>query len=157
PFASRTFESWLDKHDPLEGAGKAGKVAVFATCLGDYNFPRIAAATVRVLEKNGFEALRPKQECCGMPNLDGGDIGLARAKARFNVGELVPLVDEGIPIVVPGPTCSYTMKKEWPELLGTPEAKRVAAATFDVMEMMEKLRREKKLVKDFSVGLGKVA
>jgi glycerol-3-phosphate dehydrogenase subunit C len=156
-FAPRTFESWLEKHKPLEEAGKNGKVAIFATCLGDYNFPRIAAATVRVMERNGYEVVRPKQECCGMPNLDGGDIDAARAKARYNVEQLLPLVDDGMSIVVPGPTCSYTMKKEWPELLGTEGAKRVAAATVDVMEMMEKLRREKKLVKDFSVGLGKIA
>ncbi len=156
-FATTSFESWLKKHKPLEGAGSAGSVAIFATCTGDYNFPRIAAATVQVLEKNGFAVERPPQQCCGMPNLDGGDIDAAREKARFNVAQFLPLVLEGKLIVVPGPTCSYTMKKEWPELLGTPEAKKVAAATLDIMEMLEKLRREKKLVKDFETPLGKVA
>ena len=51
----------------------------------------------------------------------------------------------------------YTIKKEWPELLGTAEAKRVAASTFEIMEFMEKLRRDKKLVRDFRTGFGKVA
>lgn len=156
-FAPTSFEAWLKKHEPLEGAGTAGRVVIFATCTGDYNFPRIAAATVRVLEKNGFSVERPAQVCCGMPNLDGGDIDAARAKARFNVAQLVPLVEDGVFVVAPGPTCSYTMKKEWPELLGTPEAKKVAAATFDVMEFLERLRREKKLVRDFASPLGKVA
>lgn len=156
-FAPQPFDAWMRKHDPLEGAGKAGKVAIFATCLGDYNFPRIAEATVRVLEKNGYEVVRPPQECCGMPNLDGGDLDAARAKARFNVAQLLPLVEAGHSVVVPGPTCSYTMKKEWPELLGTPEAKKVAAATFEAMEFLERLRREKKLVRDFAKGFGKVA
>ncbi len=156
-FAPVPFETWLKKHEPLEGAGKAGTVAIFATCIGDYNFPRVAAATVQVLEKNGFTVERPAQECCGMPNLDGGDIDAARGKARRNVAALLPYVEKGQPIVVPGPTCSYTIKKEWPELLGTPEAKKVAAHTFDIMEFLERLRREKTLVKDFTVGLGKVA
>lgn len=157
PFSPHPFENWLAKHKPLAEAGTAGEVAIFATCLGDYNFPRIAAATVRVLEKNGFSVVRPPQECCGIPNLDGGDVEAARAKARFNVEQLLPLVEKGMPVVVPGPTCSYTMKKEWPELLGTPEAKRVAAATVEAMEFMERLRRDKKLVRDFTQGFGKVA
>lgn len=157
-FAPTTFESWLKKRKPTEEAGKAGKVAIFATCTGDYNFPRVAAATVQVLEKNGFAVERPPQACCGMPNLDGGDIDEARNKACYNVSQLAPLVDQGHVIVAPGPTCSYTMKKEWPELLGGSEdAKKVAANTFDVMEFLERLRREKKLVKDFVEPLGKVA
>lgn len=156
-FASQTFESWFAKHEPLPEAGKAGTVAIFATCLGDYNFPRLAAATVRVLEKNGYAVVRSRQECCGMPNLDGGDVDAARDKARFNVAQLLPLVEKGFPVIVPGPTCSYTIKKEWPELLGTPEAKKVAASTFEAMEFMERLRRDKTLVKDFTKGFGKVA
>jgi glycerol-3-phosphate dehydrogenase subunit C len=156
-FARQPFETWLRKHEPLPTAGQAGTVALFATCLGDYNFPNLAAATVRVLEKNGYAVVRPQQECCGMPNLDGGDIDAAKAKARFNVAQLLPLVEKGFPVVVPGPTCSYTIKKEWPELLGTPEAAKVAASTFEAMEFVERLRREKKLVKEFTKGYGKVA
>jgi glycerol-3-phosphate dehydrogenase subunit C len=157
PFAPKKLETWLAKHEPLAGAGKAGTVALFATCLGDYNFPRVAAASVRVLEKNGFTVVRPAQECCGMPNLDGGDIEAAKAKARFNVKQLLPFVEAGQPVVVCGPTCSYTMKKEWPELLGTEAARKVAASTFEIMEFVEKLRRDKALDKDFTSGLGKVA
>ncbi len=156
-FAATTFEQWLKKHTPAANAGKEGAVALFATCTGDYNFPRLAAATVQVLEHNGFSVERPEQECCGMPNLDGGDIDAAKAKARFNVERLFPLVQAGKIVVVPSPTCGYTIKKEWPELLGTPEAKRVAAATMDIMELLEKLRREKKLAKDFKEPLGKIA
>jgi glycerol-3-phosphate dehydrogenase subunit C len=156
-FAKESFEAWLGKHKPLDSAGKEGTVAIFASCLGDYNFPKLAAATVVVLEKNGYAVERPRQECCGMPNLDGGDIDAARAKARFNVAQLLPLVEKGYPVIVPNPTCSYTVKKEWPELLGTPESKKVAAAAVESMEFLERLRREKKLVKDFTKGYGKVA
>jgi glycerol-3-phosphate dehydrogenase subunit C len=156
-FAAKSFEDWFAKHEPLASAGKSGNVAIFASCLGDYNFPRIAAATVRVLEQNGYAVERPQQVCCGMPNLDGGDIDAAREKARANVARLFPLVEKGHSVIVPNPTCTYTIKKEWPELLGTPEAKKVAANTFESMEFMERLRRAKTLVKDFKKGYGKVA
>jgi len=156
-FAPTSFETWMKKHRPAEGAGREGAVAIFATCTGDFNFPAIAAAAVQVLERNGFAVERPRQQCCGMPNLDGGDLDAARAKARFNVAELEPLVDAGKKVVVLQPTCGYTIKKEWPELLGTAAAKKVAAATLDVMELLERQRREKKLVREFTSPLGKVA
>ncbi|HEY6459680.1 MAG TPA: heterodisulfide reductase-related iron-sulfur binding cluster, partial [Polyangiaceae bacterium] len=49
------------------------------------------------------------------------------------------------------------VRKEWPELLGGPDAKRVADATIDVMELLEQHRKDKTLVKGFERGLGKVA
>jgi len=157
PFAPDPFPGWLDKHQPLAGAGAKGTVAIFATCLGDYNFPAIARATVRVLEKNGFAVTRPDQVCCGIPNLDGGDVDGARDKAKKNVASLLAAVETGAPIVVPGPSCSYTIKKEYPELLGTAAARKVAENTFDIMEFLDKLRKDKALSKDFVRSLGKVA
>ena len=41
-----------------------------------------------------------------MPNLDGGDLDAARARAWRNIASLLPYVERGEPIVVPGPTCS---------------------------------------------------
>lgn len=157
PFASQPFDKWLAAHKPLEEAGREGTVAIFATCLGDYNFPSVPANAVRVLEKNGYAVVRPAQECCGMPNVDGGDVDGAVKKARANVEALLEHVERGHKIVVPQPTCSYMIKKEYPELLGTKEAERVAKATFDLMEFLDVLRKEKKLSKDFKKGLGKVA
>ncbi len=157
PFASQPFDKWLAAHKPLEEAGREGTVAIFATCLGDYNFPSVPANAVRVLEKNGYAVVRPAQECCGMPNVDGGDVEGAMKKARANVEALLEHVRQGHKIVVPQPTCSYMIKKEYPELLGTKEAELVAKSTFDLMEFLDALRKEKKLSKDFKKGLGKVA
>jgi glycerol-3-phosphate dehydrogenase subunit C len=157
PFAETSFARWLARHEPLAGAGSRGSVVLFSTCLGDYNFPRIAASAVRVLEKNGWTVERPEQTCCGMPNLDGGDVDSARAKATANVASLIEHVERGRKIVSLQPTCGYAIRKEWPELLGTSEAQRVAAATMDVMEFLELQRRDKTLVRDFGKGLGRVA
>lgn len=158
PFATQRFERWLEHHKPLEEAGREGTVAMFSTCTGDYNFPGVPANAVRVLEKNGYAVVRPaEQECCGIPNLDGGDVEAGLAKARRNVAILVREVRMGRKIVVPQPTCGYMLKKEYPELLGTPEAAEVAAATRDLMEFLDDLRKQKKLNKDFQKGLGKVA
>ena len=156
-FASQPFEKWLDAHAPLEEAGTKGTVAIFATCTGDFNYPAIPANAVRVLEKNGYSVVRPEQQCCGIPNLDGGDIEAAQVKARFNVASLLEQIEQGRKIVVMQPTCSYTIKKEYPDLLGTKEARKVAENTLDLMQFLDHLRREKTLNRDFKKGLGKVA
>jgi glycerol-3-phosphate dehydrogenase subunit C len=157
PFGETAFARWLAHHQPLREAGQRGTVALFATCLADYNFPRIGASAVRVLEKNGWSVVRPEQTCCGMPNLDGGDVDAARAKARANVASLVRELDAGRRIACLQPTCGYMAKKEWPALDGSPEAQRVAQATVDVMELLDQQRRDVSFARDFVRGLGRVA
>jgi glycerol-3-phosphate dehydrogenase subunit C len=158
PIARTSFPDWLYDHEPLESAGDAGEVVLFSTCYGDYNFPEVPRAAVRVLEKNGYRVTRPEGlTCCGMPNLDGGDVEAATAKMKQNVAVLREYARRGLTIVVPGPTCGYTIKKEWPTFVGTPEAATVSAATRDLMEFLDGLRREKRLVTDFTKGFGKIA
>jgi glycerol-3-phosphate dehydrogenase subunit C len=157
PLERHPFPDWLEKHEPLSGAGQAGDIALFSTCYGDYNISRVPRAAVRVLEHQGFRVHRPEQVCCGMPNLDGGDIEAMKHKVKQNVAALLPLVRAGYKIVVPAPTCGYTMKKEWPVYVDTPEVREVALATLDLMQFLDSLRRAKTLKTDFQTGLGKVA
>jgi glycerol-3-phosphate dehydrogenase subunit C len=60
-------------------------------------------------------------------------------------------------VVVPGPTCSYVLKKEYPELLGTPEAAAVAKSTFDLMEFLRKRLQASQLKREFPNPLGRIA
>lgn len=158
PIATRSFSAWFAEHEPEPEAGRAGRVVLFPTCYGEFNFPGVPQAAVRVLEKNGYAVELPEDlTCCGMPNLDGGDLDAARAKMSRNVEALTPYVARGLPIVTPGPTCGYTMKKEWGAYLGSDEARTVSAATLDLMEFLDRLRKKKEFSKDFSRGYGKLA
>jgi len=157
PFERHPFPAWLEHHEPSPGAGDAGEVVIFSTCYGDYNQSDVPRAAVRVLEHQGFRVIRPEQVCCGMPNLDGGDVESMKAKVKVNVAALLPHVQAGKKIVFPSPTCGYTMKKEWPEYLATPETREVAAATVDLMQFLDAMRRAKTLKTDFKKGLGNIA
>jgi glycerol-3-phosphate dehydrogenase subunit C len=157
PLDASPFPRWMAKHQPAPGAGEAGEVVLFATCYGDYNQTSVSRAAVQVLEHQGYRVLRPRGEvCCGMPNLDGGDVEAMVKKVRANVEVLLPHVQAGKKIVVPAPTCSYTMRKEWPVYLDTPEAREVSAATMDLMQFLDGLRRTKALKQDFKRALGPV-
>lgn len=170
-FARKPFSTWFAEHERAAGAGEHGSVVLFATCYGEYNTPAIPEAAVRVLEHNGVAVHVPgcvsaddpadapsgQLSCCGMPNLDGGDLAAYMDKVRHNVALLLPHVRKGRKVVVIGPTCGYTMKKEWPEYVQTPEAQEVAAATVDMMEFLVQLGREKKLKRQFKNKLGTIA
>ena len=157
PIARQSFESWMQRRSQSSSTGAKGEVVLFVTCYGNYNFPEVPRAAVRVLERQGFSVIFPEaQTCCGMPNLDGGDIDAAVRKMKKNVELLEPFARRGVPIVVPGPTCGYTMKKEWPAYEGSEAARIVAGGTFDLMEFLDRLRQKKELDERFSRPLGKV-
>jgi Fe-S oxidoreductase len=118
-------------------APSRGPVALFPTCLVEYQEPAIGKAAVAVFERNGFACELPEgQVCCGMPWLDAGDTEKFREAAQRNVDTLLPAVEAGRSIVVPQPTCAYTLKDEYPAFLGTDAARKVAAATFDASEFL---------------------
>jgi len=154
-FAAEPFPEWFAKHEPAKSAGQRGDVVLFATCTGNFNTPEIPRATVRVLEHLGYRVHRVDETCCGMPNLDGGDVASFIAKIRANVSVLLPLVEQGAKVLVPQPTCAYTLKREWSEYVEEEEVRKVAAASFDLMEFIEQ-RRRKEGLPAAEQGLGKV-
>jgi Fe-S oxidoreductase len=138
----------------------AGKrtVALVYSCSVNYNEPQVGRDTVSILEKNQCEVACPAQVCCGMPYLDGGDLAAAAANARRNVEALLPLVESGAPVIVPQPTCSYVLKKEYPMLAPGEAARKVAGATRDLFEYLALRHREGTLSTDFrGRGPGTVA
>lgn len=154
-YASQPFARWFAGRGSADGSN--GKVAFFYTCAVNYNVPDVGIATVQVLEHNRIAVTCPEQICCGMPNLDGGDVAAARRKAEQNVQYLAAAVDAGCDIVVPGPTCSYTLKREYPYLVKSDAARKVAAHTFDICEYLIRLKQQDRLNLHFVRGAGKVA
>jgi len=152
-----TVERWFRRRGGAKGSGANGRASLFTTCSVNYSDPVTARSAVAVLEHAGVKVDVAYERCCGMPFTDTGDLDSARRHAARNVAELLPRVDAGDVILVPGPSCSLMLKEEYPRLLGTPEAARVASATRDLMEHVYDLARAKQLPRDFSRRLGKVA
>jgi len=73
------------------------------------------------------------------------------------VAGLIPRVREGLQVVVPGPTCSYQLKHEFPALLATDDARQVAENTLDLGEYVFKIAAAKELDREFKRKLGRVA
>lgn len=152
-----TFAAWVARRGTRRPAGEpAGRVALFYTCTVNCNAPEVGRAAVEVLERNRVEVAVPPQVCCGMPNLDCGDVEAATAAARQNIGTLHPLVTAGYEIVTPGPSCGFMLRQEYPLLVDTPAAREVAAHTVDLCEYLMRLHNQGKLDTDFPQRPGAV-
>lgn len=152
-----TVERWFRKRGGARGEGEQGRVVLFTTCSVNYSDPVVGRSAVAVLEHSDVRVDVCYERCCGMPFTDVGDLDSARRNARRNVEELLPYAEAGARILVPGPSCSLMLKKEYPELLRSDAAQRVADATQDLMEYLYDLARAKKMMRDFQQGLGTVA
>jgi glycerol-3-phosphate dehydrogenase subunit C len=136
-----------------------GRVALFATCYGNYNAPELGEDLVAVFAHNGIPVrLTERERCCGMPKLELGDLdSVARAK-EANIPVLARLVDQGWDLVAPVPSCALMFKQELPLMFpDDPEVGKVQRAMFDPFEYLMLLHREGRLRTDFRNPLGKVA
>jgi Fe-S oxidoreductase len=152
----QTFAQWFRSRPRASGVAADRKVALFYTCTVNYSDPETGKAAVAVLEHNGVEVVCPEQRCCGMPAMDGGDMEATVKAARFNVNSFLPYVRQGYDIVIPGPTCTFAFKQEYPLLLPSPETDEVAAHTFDLCEYLWLMHRQHLLKTDFVRNPGKV-
>jgi Fe-S oxidoreductase len=159
-YASEPLDRWFRRKGvraALAVASPQAKVVLFPTCSVNYNDVAVGQAAVRVLVKNRIEVALEYPRCCGMPALDGGDLEAALEAARTNVRILGERVMAGFDVVVPGPTCSYVLKQEYPALLEDETSRQVSAHTFDLSEYLMRLHGEGRLNMEFSRSLGTVA
>ncbi len=157
-FHFTTLAKWFKKR---KAEKKDDEVVLFSTCFVNYNNPDVGKDTTYVLEKNNCSVLHPEQNCCGQPGLNSGDLEWAEKKIKANIESLYPLAKEGKKILGINPTCSMTIKKEYPLFMPPGEwrekAQVVANATRDVHEYLFELKKDDKLNRDFKSTPGKVA
>lgn len=99
---------------PAEGE-KRGTVALLAGCIASVSFAELNRATIRVLTKNGFAVIVPKEQgCCGALHAHAGRLDDARILARKNVDVFL---DEGVDAIITNAAgCGGTLK-EYGDLL----------------------------------------
>ncbi len=161
PFAHETFLERVGKKRlsrERETEGRPYKVALFVTCLGNYQKPEIPESVLRVLEHHDIPVLIPGALCCGMPYLDSGDLEGFRMQAAKVRDLYLPLVRKGYQVVVPVPTCQLTLRKEFLQYggeKGEPEDFReLGENTWDFFQFLEKLRHEGLFRTDFKSSPG---
>ncbi|WP_245986445.1 heterodisulfide reductase-related iron-sulfur binding cluster [Azospirillum thermophilum] len=138
---------------PLNTAAPAygrRKAVLYATCFANYNNPAIGMAMRGILARNGVETEVVYPACCGMPQLEQGDLQRVNDKAAKVAEALAPWIDRGYDIVALVPSCALMLKMEWPLIVpqDAPHrsaVERLAQATFDASEYIVDIARREGL------------
>jgi glycerol-3-phosphate dehydrogenase subunit C len=142
PYARQRFTTWFKRRPRVRIAKRQGRVAVFPTCLVEYQQPSIGHDLVKVYERNGIEcSLADGAGCCGAPWLHTGDVEQFTKVATKNVKALAASVRRGNDIVVPQPTCGYVLKKDYTVYVPGPDSQLVAEHTYDAAEYLMKVHK----------------
>jgi glycolate oxidase iron-sulfur subunit len=100
-----------DYRQPAPAIGQEhGRVALFWGCMQDAFLSPTNQATVRVLQRNGYQVHFPStQTCCGAAQLHLGELDLTRELARRNIDAF--LGDDYQAVVVNAGGCGATLKE----------------------------------------------
>ena len=122
------------------------KVVIFPTCFVNYNNPNLGLITKKILDEFRVENKFFYEGCCGMPQLEGGDIESVTAKAKEISQKLKKHIEDGYKILSVVPSCTLMLKYEWPLLLpSSEEVKNLSKNTLDICEYLVKLINNEKL------------
>jgi len=136
-----------------------GKVALFATCYGNYNSPHLGEDFFKVFQHNQIQIEMVEQEvCCGMPKLELGDLDSVAELMETNIPILAELVDKGYDLIAPVPSCVLMFKQELPLMFPNhPDIAKVQAAFFDPFEYLYLRYKADRFNTDFKQPLGNIS
>jgi len=127
----------LPEVSPANTASPRGRVGFISGCVMSVLFGETNAASVRLLNRVGFDVVTPPaQACCGALYAHGGNLEQARAAARRNIEVFEQLEIDAIIINAAG--CGSTLKEYGHLLRGDPAwAARAAAFGRKVKDLVE--------------------
>jgi glycerol-3-phosphate dehydrogenase subunit C len=143
----------------VNGERTPGKVAIFATCYVNYNEPGIGNDLIKLLDHNQIPyEIVDKEQCCGMPKLELGDLAAVERAWAANLPVLARYAKEGYAILSAIPSCTLMFKQELPLMFpGDADTQLVKEAMFDPFEYMIARHKDGLLKTDFKAALGRVS
>lgn len=152
--AAKASAPVVNKDAPAHGR----QAVIYATCFANYNNPDIGTAALNVLAHNGVDTEVVYPECCGMPQLEQGDLARVARKAKTVASALKPYVDAGKDIVALVPSCALMMKFEWPLIVPDDEdIARLARSVFDISEYVIRIANDEGLADGLAPVDGPIA
>jgi Fe-S oxidoreductase len=160
--ASTTFRASAAPAQSTEVLGQGrtpGKVALFATCFINHHEPSIGHDLLKVLNHNAIPyVLVDREQCCGMPQLELGDLNSVKAAQEANIPVMARYAREGYALMAAVPSCALMFKQELPLMFPhDADTQLVKDALWDPFEYLMGRHREGWLKTDFTEPLGRVA
>ena len=145
--------------EPKPVGETSGKVALYATCYGNYNSPTLGEDFLKVYQHNSIHIdIVPKEKCCGMPKLELGDLDSVNALKEANIPVLAALVDQGYDLIAPIPSCVLMYKQELPLLYpDDADVLKVQKAFYDPFEYLWLRHKGGEFDTEFPKALGNIS
>jgi glycerol-3-phosphate dehydrogenase subunit C len=144
-FADETLtakQSLIPPPNP-DGPGFGKKVALYATCYGNFNDQTPGEAAIKVLAHNGVSVRIEHPECCAMPKLENGDLAAVASASERIAAHFAALIDDGYDVVPLTTSCALMLKFEWPLINpGNDDVITLSRHTFDLSQYLVALSKE---------------
>ena len=148
-YASTRFVTWFRRNASAKQAKFSRHVSYFHGCYVNYNYPALGKALVGLYNALGFGVtLLEHERCCGVAKIANMLFSQATRDAAINLDAMRYALAKGSEaIVATSSTCCFTMRDEYPHVLGLDNADvrpRLLPAVAHIWRMAE--RGEVKLV-----------
>lgn len=122
-YAFGTFESWYKKQADKQKTFPE-QVSYFHGCYVNYNNPQLGKDLIKVMNAFGIGVqLLKKEKCCGVALISNGFIQQAKKQAEVNMNSVrESVLEKKWPVIATSSTCTFTMRDEYPHLLGIKNA-----------------------------------
>lgn len=129
----------IEGTEAIQQAGPTrGRVAIYSSCYCNSCEPDIVEDLAAILTHNGIETrLIQDEKCCGMPQLELGNLQAVQQAKESNIPHLAKIVRSGWDLMAPIPSCVLMYRQEIPLLFpDDDEVNEVAAHIFDPFEYL---------------------
>lgn len=155
-YSSQTFESWFKKNAAKSQDSFKHHLTFFHGCYINYNFPQLGKDMVKVLNALGWGVhLMDGEKCCGVALMSNGLANQAKKNARKNIENIRhSVLDEKRPVVGASSTCIFTMRDEYPHILGVDNKdvrESIELATRFIYRLLDEGKAQLKFRKDFKM------
>jgi len=142
-----------------DGEKTPGKVAIYSTCYINYNEPGIGHDLLKILDHNDIPyVIVNKEQCCGMPKLELGDLESVKASKEANIPVLAKYAKEGYALMAAVPSCALMFKQEIPLMFpDCTDTQMVKDAMWDPFEYFMARKRDGLLKTEFPQALGNIS
>lgn len=121
-YVSKRFAPWFKKIQ-AEQSEFPKHVAYYHGCSVNNQYPYIGKDLVKILNSVGYGVLAlEKEKCCGVAKIANKLISRAQHDAIINLTSIRKAVDNGLKVLATSSTCVFTMRDEYPHLLGLDNA-----------------------------------
>lgn len=119
-YTTTKFTTWFNRHAKAEQDKFKRHISYYHGCYVNYNYPTLGRKFVEIYNAVGIGVrLLDKERCCGVAKIANRLISDATRDAKINIESIRKALAGGSEAVVASSsTCCFTMRDEYPHVLG---------------------------------------